>query len=225
MACKRENTGWQRDHLGGRIQSTDETQTPRNQSSIAGDREGTGSRLYRRGSFRKITGTVITHAALASNRSRSSELSRSGSGTIIIVDSSTQRSGKSGSNDRQRCVRRDVVTRNDARTRVHSRLPIIKRGARGADHARGRSTFTSEGDIIGGIVAESRARYATREARGSDFCVGNGRSNKIRTPDNFRLRVISLSCPVDAGLFLHLLHLSLTLHPAAYSPPHPLPPP
>lgn len=36
---------------------------------------------------------------------------------------------------------------------------------------------------------------ATSSAHGHHFCVADGRSNKIGTSDNFRLRVISLSCP------------------------------
>lgn len=50
--------------------------------------------------------------------------------------------------------------------------------------------------------------------------MGNGRSNKIRTPDNFRLRVISLTCPVDVGLSHLRFSSSLS---SSYSPtsPHP----
>ena len=36
---------------------------------------------------------------------------------------------------------------------------------------------------------------ATSSAHGHHFCGADGRSNKIGTSDNFRLRVISLSCP------------------------------
>lgn len=67
---------------------------------------------------------------------------------------------------------------------------------------------------------------ATSSAHGHHFCVADGRSNKIGTSDNFRLRVISLSCPVEPEtvpplpstfssplryLPIYLLHLFLLL--------------
>lgn len=99
--------------------------------------------------------------------------------------------------------RASEVTRNDPRS-GSVEGPLVINAAHGADHARGRSPFTSAG-VSSGASSPTRARYAGRGVRQSDFCVGNGRSNKIRTPDNFRLRVISLTCPVDAGLFPLLL--------------------
>lgn len=101
-----------------------------------------------------------------------------------------------------------VVTRNDSKTRVSLRdRLLLSRHVRAGSCTRGSPfyariyiyTYTplSSGASSSSVV---RSWYATRGARGSDFCVGNGRSNKIRTPDNFRLRVISLTCPVDVGL-------------------------
>lgn len=71
---------------------------------------------------------------------------------------------------------------------------------------------------------------ATSSAHGHHFCVADGRSNKIGTSDNFRLRVISLSCPWRPSLssslfyflFSSLLHSLALLH--SVSSPRRLPP-
>lgn len=94
------------------------------------------------------------------------------------------------------------MTRNDSKTHVSALdCLLLTRYVSGHDREQVRSPFACTGSYH--PKHHRRLAHSTlpeRGARGSDFCVGNSRSNKIRTPDNFRLRVISLTCPVDVGL-------------------------
>ena len=108
----------------------------------------------------------------------------------------------------ERCRCDVVVTRNDSKTHVSLRVAYYYRATYEVDQRRRplpgspfyARIYTHTPIIRSIIIGRSLVVRYQRGARGSDFCVGNGRSNKIRTPDNFRLRVISLTCPVDVGL-------------------------
>lgn len=85
--------------------------------------------------------------------------------------------------------------------------PVVHRGARSPSRRGGISSRTS---------SWTSTLCATSSAHGHHFCAADGRSNKIGTSDNFRLRVISLSCPWRPSLILSLL---------SSSPPPPPPSP
>lgn len=81
---------------------------------------------------------------------------------------------------------------------VRTRMCIINRRT-GPGRIYTADPFTRRGGISSWTSSWTSTLCATSSAHGHHFCVVDGRSNKIGTSDNFRLRVISLSCPVEAA--------------------------
>lgn len=106
---------------------------------------------------------------------------------------------------------------------VRTRMCIINRRT-GPGRIYTADPFTRRGGISSWTSSWTSTLCATSSAHGHHFCVVDGRSNKIGTSDNFRLRVISLSCPVEAArvrsssLFYFLL-FSSSLSTYLPSPP------
>ena len=122
-----------------------------------------------------------------------------------------------------------VVTQNDSKTYVFvTRLPVINTLRTGTRivHGSSKSPFhvytrgrRMEGGGLSSGASSSRSRIVRyqRGARGSDFCVGNGRSNKISNVRQFSITRDLINLPrIDVGV-PHLLPLS----PSTTSLPHP----
>lgn len=78
----------------------------------------------------------------------------------------------------------------DHEERTHTRMCIIN--AHRSYHAA--DPLHAGGGISSRTSSWTSTLCATSSVHGHHFCVADGRSNKIGTSDNFRLRVISLSC-------------------------------